>query len=82
MVDVELQKRNLKKLLLSKDYLKVSYPLMIKLGCDAAAFISLLVKQESYNEENGKLDADGFFLFQRDYVQKKIGLTPKVQHTG
>jgi len=79
MDSLAIQKNSLRGKLTSNNYLKVSYPLLLKFDAATAVFVTLLVHMEVYNEEQKQVDADGFFMIKRDYVEDKIGFTKKIQ---
>ena len=73
------EKNTLRANLSSKNFLKVSYTLMRKYDPATALFISMLIHLEKHNENNNSIDEDGFFMIKRDFIEKQIGLTKKMQ---
>lgn len=79
MLDNTLQKNSLRGKLTSTNYLKVSYSIILKFDGNTAIFLSTLVHLEMYNEKHNKVDPNGFFMVKRDYIEKRTGLTKKIQ---
>lgn len=58
------------------NYLKTSYPLMLKYDRDTSAFLSLLIDNEDYNEKRKR---NGFFMATREYISTKLNITARIQ---